>query len=159
PRSISRLISSTALTCAAIFEKTPRRIGKYFFRFRTLSSGCWSSGMDAANLVMFTGRLQRNFTLRAFFGALEATRLKRTTERQLEKVRHHPIDRIEAVLMARTQPRYRLEQTLGVWMFCIVENFHRRSHFDDLPRVHDGYRVCNFGDHSEIMGNENDGQV
>src|SRR5437867_6052002 len=95
PLLISKLMSSTAFTWAATRARTPRRIGKYFLRFRTLRIGSAASGMNATDLLAFRDRLERNWRERAFDGLLVAAGGERAAVRQVEKIGDHSFDHIQ----------------------------------------------------------------
>src|SRR6267142_1530540 len=114
PLLISKLMSSTAFTWAATRARTPRRIGKYFLRFRTLKRGSRASGMNATDLLAFRNRFERNWRERALDGLFVATRRERAAVRQMKETGDHSFDHVQPILLldAGSKTRYRLEQAL-----------------------------------------------
>src|SRR5262245_14512619 len=157
PRLISKLMSSTALTCAVTRERTPRLIGKYFFRLRTLRSASEFSGMDTPNFLPGADGLEKNLAINTFWRAFVAARGKGTTSRQMQKIWHHSFDDLEPVLTvaARAELWNGFQQSLRVRMLWIVEHVHRRTFFDDLTGVHNRHRFGNLGNDAEIMRDQN----
>src|SRR5215831_16879889 len=79
----------------------------------------------------------------------------------MQKVRYHAFNSVEPMLERQAGAEFwnRLKQPLRVGMLRIVEDIHRRTDLYNLTGVHYRNIVGNFGNHSEIMRNQNHGEV
>src|SRR5262245_56725286 len=138
-------------------ESTPRRIGKYFFSWRTLRSGSELSGMNTPYFLPFSNGLEQDLAIKAVLGTLVASWSKRTAGRQVQQIRNHSFDHLEPALAvaARAKLWHRFQQSLRVRMFGIVKDIHRRTSFDDLAGIHDGNRFGDLSNNAQIMRDQN----
>src|SRR5439155_22834392 len=72
---------------------------------------------------------------------------------------HHPFDRGQALLLARLRHAWkRFEKSTRVWVCGIGEEFADRSFLDDAAGVHHDDALAEFGDHTEIVRDQEDSE-
>ena len=89
---------------------------------------------------------------------MSVTRCKCITLDNIEQVRRCTIDRWQ-VFTFNTQLWQCGQQSPGVWMPCIIEDFIYHTIFNDLTSVHNGYTVCNVCNNAQVVGDVDNGHV
>src|SRR6516164_6511300 len=134
--SSEKVTPSTAVTIAVGRPKTERRATNWRPTSSTSSSGA---------LMTEPARAARGWTARS----------EAASPRERGHARHHAVDGGELV-DAPIEPWNGAEETDRVGVLRGCEQHIDRRTLDDLARIHDGDLVANLGDHSEIVGYEND---
>src|SRR5712691_11292755 len=88
------------------------------------------------------------------FGPL-APRRKRTAGFEMRNVRRQPGNLIKLALFGGWIG-YRPEQSLCVWISWQCKQLARSRLLENFPRVHHDHMVGHPGDHTQIVGDEND---
>ena len=89
--------------------------------------------------------------------ARRAARRERTARRQGREVWHRAVDRLQARAGAAAWNRG--QQPARVRMLRIVKDVPHRALFDDPAGVHHRHAVRGFGDHAEVVGDQQQRQV
>jgi hypothetical protein len=61
--------------------------------------------------------------------------------------------------MSRVRMRVRLDQPTGVFVFRVRQNVACLTHLDDTSLPHDRDSIRYFGQHGQLMGNEENGDT
>src|ERR1700754_586805 len=114
--------------------------------------------LGTARPVARTHRDHRRRRLDAYIADKGAARGESAARWERAHVRYHALDGREVRGLA-VQARDRAEQADGVGMLWAREQLIHRRALDDLAGIHHRDLVADFGDHAEIVGDENNGRA
>src|SRR5688500_2899648 len=162
PCKMCRLMPSTALTVPAPRPRKPCRSAKCFLRFFTSSNTRRSSGIQflrfiqkAANsmLIVQVGD-SRHVHFAAARDHLTAAWMEWTPAGALERTGDRALDRDQALPRSLAQARHRPQEVHGVGVFWIAEDLAHRTIFHHLPKVHNGNRIGDLRNHTQIVSDK-----
>src|SRR2546429_3617201 len=97
--------------------------------------------------------------LPALLERVRAARAELATLRRVDERRRRSLDRVQALDARPVETWDRPEETPRVRHLRVVEDIPRRALLDHAAGVHDEDLVGDFGDHAEIVGDEDHGGV
>src|SRR5262245_27423635 len=167
PGSIENEMSSTARTTATSRDSRPRLTGKCLTRFLASRTGpamvASASPRDgrrqpaAARLRVGDAELGRGLGAAAVHH-LWTARMERAARGRRRRIRRLPVDGGEP-LATVAEPRDRLEQRPGVGVRRRVVDLLDRPGLDQAARVHHRDLVAHLGDDTEVVRDEDQGEV
>ena len=184
PRRRASVTSSTACTRATSRESTPFRIGKYFLRFWTSTSGAAvparSRDLPRARPRSSARARRASRRRRASSGRGGRGSSTRFSSRgssmhfsnacgqrgrnlqpcgEVDQRRRRALDRVQPLRLRPVEPRDRAEQAPGVRVLRVVEDVALRAALDDAAGVHDDDLVGDLGDDAEVVRDQDHGRV
>ncbi|OPZ42181.1 MAG: hypothetical protein BWY94_02198 [Actinobacteria bacterium ADurb.BinA094] len=112
--------------------------------------------MEAGAPPAVTGREGRRRLAPAHVGVEPAARRERAAGRQMREIGGQALDRLQLGCARPVEARHAAQQTDRVGVVRVVEERLRRPLLDDAPGVHDEDPAAHPGDHSEIVGDDDD---
>ena len=106
-------------------------------------------------MIIHLGDSGHNHIASSFHRAA-AARMKRASAGSIEGTGDRPFDRDQALSRGLSQARHRSQKVHSVWMLGIAQDLAHRSILYHLPEIHDSDRICDLGDHAQVVRDKHD---